>query len=133
MQKVLNKTKFEQYHWHDSEIRSISIDRKNPGINDTIIFDMDWYERGSGILIFEDIYWMRLNLNFGVIAPECVDSAFIADNNDSDLIAFNHNWKERLTDLDLTCFVIKTISTGSEIKIIAKSFKVNYLKSHEGF
>lgn len=20
MQKVLNKTKFEQYHWHDSEI-----------------------------------------------------------------------------------------------------------------
>lgn len=86
MQKVLNKTKFEQYHWHDSEIRSISIDRKNPGINDTIIFDMDWYERGSGILIFEDI------------APECVDSAFIADDNDSDLIAFNHNWKERLTD-----------------------------------
>lgn len=120
--------KFEDYYWHDSEIRSIEIDRKEPGKNDTILFNIDWYDKGSGILVFEDVYWARLNLNFGVVAPECIDSAFVANTNDTDLISFNQIWKDRLADLVLTCFVIKTSSTGTEIKIIAKNFNVTVQK-----
>lgn len=124
MEQVLSSMKFEEYYWHDSEIRSIKIDRKEPGKNDTILFDIDWYDKGSGILVFEDVYWARLNLNFGVVAPECIDSAFIANSNDADVVNFNEMWKDGLPDLVLTCFVIKTSSTGTEIKIIAKSFNV---------
>ncbi|TCC96388.1 hypothetical protein [Pedobacter psychroterrae] len=115
--------KFEEYYWHGSEIRNIEIDRRQPGENDTISFEIDWSDSGEGKLIFEDVYWTKLNLNFGIVAPECIDLAFVSTDDDSDLIAFYKLWGNRINDIKLTCYVIKTLSTGSEIKIIAKGFK----------
>lgn len=78
----------------------------------------------NGILVFEDVYWARLNLNFGVVTAEFIDCAFIANGNDVDLINFKQIWKDKLPDLVLTCFVIKTSSTGTEIKVVARNFSV---------
>jgi hypothetical protein len=33
---------FEEYYWHDAEIRKIEINRSNPGYNDVISFDIIW-------------------------------------------------------------------------------------------
>ena len=117
--------KFEEYFWHDSEIRRIEIDRTCPGKKDAILFEINWIDTGLGNLIFEDVYWASINMNFGILAPECIDSAFISENDD-DLNSFFKKWGGQIDDIELFCYTIKTISTGSEMKIIAKGFKVIY-------
>lgn len=115
---------FNELYWHDSVINNIEINRNNPGKNDVIIFEIDWYDSGKSKLIFEDVYWARLDLNFGVVSSEYIDSAFVAENNDIDLGNFYKKWSKLNFDIKLNCYVIKTSSTGSEIKIIAKCFKI---------
>jgi hypothetical protein len=115
---------FEDYHWHDAQIKNIEIDRSNLGNKDIVSFELNWADKGSGRLIFEEVYWSRLNLNFGIVASECIDNAFVTEQNDEDLINLYKLWTPMIGDINLTCYVIKTISTGSEIKIIAKGFKV---------
>ncbi len=117
---------FNDFYWHDSEIRKIIIDRSNPGVDDTIIIEIRWYDRGLGTLIFENVYWSRLNMNFGVVACECIDDAFVSQENDTDLTNFYKNANPLSKDLKLFCYVIKTISTNSEIKIIAKQVRAVY-------
>lgn len=118
--KVMN---FEELYWHDSVIRNIEIDRRDPGNIDTICFEIDWYDIGVNKLIFEDVYWARFTMNFGVVAEESIDDAFIASEDDVDVIKVRNIWGKYLSE-KLYCFVIKTASTGSEIKIIAKKFKI---------
>lgn len=118
--------KFEEYCWLDSEIRSIVIDRTNPGKKDIILFKMDWSDRGFGSLIFEDVYWANINMNFGIVAPECIECAYVANQNDIALSSLYERWNGRINGIKLYCYVIKTISTGSEIKVIAKELKVVY-------
>lgn len=59
---------FEDYHWHDTQIKNIEIDRSNLGKNDIVSFELNWADKSSGRLIFEEVYWARLNLNFGIVA-----------------------------------------------------------------
>lgn len=119
--------KFEDYYWHDSEIRNIAIDRTNPGNKDTIVLEIDWTDKGLGQLVFENVYWASLNMNFGIVAVECIDSAYVADQNDIALNNIYQKWNGLINDVKLSCYVIKTLSTGSEMKIIASGFKVIYL------
>jgi hypothetical protein len=63
---------FNDFIWHDAVIENISIDRNNPGINDSIKFDICWPSNDKSILIFEDVYWANFNLNFGVIGDESI-------------------------------------------------------------
>ena len=116
--------KFNDLYWHDSIIKNIIIDRSNPGEIDTVLFEIDWFDKGLGQLVFEDVYYVTMEMNFGVIAPECIDSAFVADENDDTLKRCYQKWGGLIDDILLFCFVIKTISTDSEIKIIAKRFRV---------
>lgn len=115
---------FGDYCWHDTQIKNIEIDRSNPGNNDVVSFELSWADESSGKLIFEGVYWARLNLNFGIIASECIDAAFVAECNDEDLINLYKLWRPIIGEINLNCYVIKIISTGSEIKIIAKGFKM---------
>ncbi|WP_313270076.1 hypothetical protein [Sphingobacterium sp.] len=108
---------FEELYWHDSILKDIVVDKE--GINDTICFEIDWYDIGLKKLIFEDVYWARLELNFGIHGNDCIDYAYIASEDDADLIKVRNIW-----DLRLYCFVIKTASTSSEIKIVAKTFSI---------
>ncbi|WP_354301246.1 hypothetical protein [Pedobacter sp. UYP1] len=119
--------KFEDYYWHDSEIRNITIDRTNPGNKDTIVLEVDWTNKGLGQLVFENVYWASLNMNFGIVAVECIDFAYVADQNDIALNNIYSKWNGLINDVKLYCYVIKTLSTESEIKIIASDFKVIYL------
>lgn len=113
---------FNELYWHDSVIKKIEIDRNHPGENDTISFEIDWYDTGISKILFEDVYWLRMDMNFGVIAEESIYEAYIAPNDDIDIVRFNEKWSGILKGA-LPCFIIKTASTGSEIKIIAKKFR----------
>jgi len=115
---------FNKLYWHDSVIKKIEIDRNNPGENDSISFEIEWYDTGISKILFEDVYWLRMDMNFGIIAEETIYEAYIAPNDDIDILRFNEKWKGILKEV-LPCFVIKTASTGSEIKIIAKRFKLD--------
>ncbi|MCT3845053.1 hypothetical protein HZQ52_09465 [Elizabethkingia anophelis] len=80
--------KFNDLYWHDSVIKNIVIDRNNPGKQDFLLLEMDWYNTGSGQIIFEDVYWLQINMNFGIIAEETIHDAFISPEDDMDMINF---------------------------------------------
>ncbi len=114
---------FNELNWHDAVIDNIELDRKNPGSNDVILFDIKWPTGQTSKIVFEDVYFAKMNLNFGVVAPESILSAFVSEKDDIDLINFYSKWKGLMDDVELTCYIINTASTGSEIKILAKRFK----------
>lgn len=120
----MNNINFNDLHWHDSVIKSISIDRTDPGIDDNIIFDIDWSNSINSFLKFTDVYWASMNLNFGIIAEESIYYAEKLGNDDEDLIQFYKGWKSLMDDVELQVFQIELNSTGSKIKIIAKNFEI---------
>jgi len=119
--------KFNNHQWHDSSIKSIYIDRNNPGITDTVSFDIKWTNGKMTKLTFIDVYWVSFNLNFGIIAQESILTAKALEKNDQDLINFYKKWNGERNDIDLTPYLIKLNSTGGSIKIIAKDFKFTKL------
>lgn len=118
--------KFDELYWHDSIIKKIEVDRSNPGVCDIISFEIDWYDKGLGKLVFENVYWARLSMNFGIVADESIDDGFTSSEDDIDLIKLNDMWGGLINE-DLPCYVIKTASTGSEIKIIAQRFRIDMI------
>jgi hypothetical protein len=117
-------TDFNDLHWHDSVIKRIEIDRNNPGSTDTILLEIAWYNNGVNKIIFEDVYWSKLDMNFGIVAPEQIDYAYIVDESDKSLTDLYNRWGGLINNIKLSCYLIKTISTGSEIRIIAKGYKI---------
>lgn len=113
---------FDQLYWHDSILNEICIDRNDPGNSDTIALVIDWQDVGIKKLVFKDVYWANLNMNFGIVAKETIDSGFIAPSDDLDLQNLREKWSKMNTKLELNCYVIKINSTRSEMKIIAKNF-----------
>lgn len=113
----------KDFYWHDSELTNIIINRSDPGNIDEIILEIDWYDTGPGKIIFEDVCFARLTLNMAIIARESIDNAFISQD-DTDTLDFYKKWKRLMDDWELNCYVIKTSSTASEIKIVAKNFRV---------
>jgi hypothetical protein len=115
---------FNDYQWHDSIIKSIYIDRSNPGIQDDIQFEIKWTNRKTSTFIFKNVYWSSLNLNFGIIAKENILRAKILGKDDKDLADFYSSWNGLMDTVALTVFLIELNSTGSIIKIIAESYDV---------
>lgn len=114
---------FSDYHWHDAIVKSIKIDRAAPGVNDIIIFDIEWPdEEGKTLFIFEEVYWADLKLNFGVVADETILNAIELASDNQDLVNFYSKWKGAMDNVKLKTYKIELNSTGSNIKIIAKSF-----------
>lgn len=116
---------FNDIYWHDSIVKCIKIDRAVPENNDTIEFEIDWYEKGKRSTFFEDVYWTNLNLNFGIIAGENILDAFIAEKTDEDVMFFRSKWKGTIDINEINCYVIDLNTTGGRIKIIAKAFKIS--------
>lgn len=115
---------FNDFIWHDAVIENISIDRNNPGINDSIKFDICWPSNDKSILIFEDVYWANFNLNFGIIGDESILYAQIAGKEDQSINDLYLKWKGLINDVILNCYIIVLNTTASEIKIISKGFKI---------
>lgn len=51
-------------------------------------------------------------MNFGIIANESIDTAYIAPVDDADLSSFYKKWNGLFDHVKLHCYVIKTSSTG---------------------
>lgn len=93
-------------------------------LKDIIRFDIEWPEKnGKTNFIFEDVYWTKINFNFGIVADETILSAIELEESDQDLQNLNAKWGEILKDVKLKVYQINFNSTGSEIKIIAKGFR----------
>ncbi|WP_304964159.1 hypothetical protein, partial [Bacteroides congonensis] len=88
--------KFEDYNWHDLEIKGITIDRNNPGKNDVIEFTIKLRNGSISKLLFQDVYWANLSLNFGIVASETINRVYIASEDDLDLLNFKNQWKSIL-------------------------------------
>lgn len=117
---------FNEIDWHDSIIKKMVIDRNSPGINDAIKFEMDWKSEGEGELLFEDVYWANFNLNFGIVAVESILNAYVSGIEDLNLKEVYSKWKGMLDDVYLNIYTINLNSSGGQIKIIAKAFKLTF-------
>lgn len=76
------------------------------------------------LIEFFDCYGLKADMNFGMLGPDSIDKG-TCQHTDPDLEEHRSIWKKMGLDLhDLYCFRIETISTGSVIKIFAKSYKL---------
>jgi hypothetical protein len=133
--KIANQQlEFNHLYWHDSIITNITIDRSDPGYIDTIKLDMNWMDEGKGHLIFEGVYKLQLNMNFGIIANESILTASCSsDRTNPDLVNLYRVWGGRLDAIELNAFTIELNSAGSLIKIIAKLIKVFFERGNRTF
>lgn len=119
---------FSDFTWHDAIIKNIQINRNCPGIMDTILFEIEWPDKnGKANIIFEEVYWASMNMNFGIVADETILMAFQLEEKDSDLKSLYLKWKGVIDDIKLKGYQFNLNSTGSEIKIIAKRFREDKL------
>lgn len=116
---------FNELPWHDSNLKSIVIDRNNPGEHDIVRILVEWSDTGkSSILEFYDCYALSANMNFGIIACESILYAeyFI---NSEELDDIRKKWAKIGVNLDeLKCYRINTNSTNSVFNIFALGFRV---------
>ncbi|MBL7698668.1 MAG: hypothetical protein JNK79_10930 [Chitinophagaceae bacterium] len=113
---------FDELHWHDAVIENIQIDRSNPGYNDPIVISIRWPDGSRHDVVFTDVYKAFFELNFGVIAEEAISNALVS-NDDEDYKKFKEKWRILIADVDaINCFVIRTSSTGSILKVFSKEF-----------
>lgn len=114
---------FNDLYWHDSTIQSISIKRDNPGYNDSIIFEIDWYDTGLGKIIFYDVLKAKFDLNFGMIVRESILNAECVEVDES-LALLREQQNDFFLTYGLNCYLINTNSTASQIKIYAAGFQL---------
>lgn len=114
---------FDSLHWHDAVIKSIIIDRTNAGINDTIELIIEWPTEVINRLIFKDVYFANLRMNFGVIAEEAILDA--KEINDESVENIKEKWKNLFEGIDkIKGYQILTSSTAGDIRIYALSFEI---------
>lgn len=117
--------KFSELEWHDAIIKSIVIDRNEAGIKDTIELNIFWPSETESKIIFKDVYFANLALNFGVIAEETIMDASIINSSDIDIIKIKNKWSKYFDGINnIHGFEILTASTVSSIRIYALSFEV---------
>src|ERR1700710_2952877 len=99
---------FNDFYWHDAKIKNIQIDRSNPGVEDTIIFDIDWPDgKGKSTILFEEVYWAQMKLNFGIVADETILNSIELDSDNQDLINFYSKWKGAMDEVKLNTYKIE--------------------------
>ena len=119
---------FENFYWHDAIIKNIVINRNSPGIKDEIEIEIIFPNNNERVnFIFEGVYWVKMNLNFGIIADESILQAHLLKKDDKDLINLCSLWKGNVSSVELKVYEILLNSTGGKIKIIARRFKVDKL------
>ena len=116
---------FNDIYWHDAVVKNIVIDRNDPGVLDTIQFEINLPEGEQIKLLFKDVYWSNMILNFGIKAEETILDAFVSEENDEDFQDFYSKWNSLMDEVVLNCYVINLNSTGGKIKIIARGFNIS--------
>ena len=115
---------FNQLPWHDAVLADMRIDRRDPGHQDRVELAVSWPDGRKQRLVFDDCYRLRTDMNFGVIAPESIDSA-TAEVNTADISELVEKWRAIGAEIEgLARFEIRTSSTGSVIQVFAKSLRL---------
>lgn len=116
---------FNDFPWHDAELREIIIDRVNSDIvSVSVVWPDDIAKDKCTHIEFFDCYAFRSEMNFGMYGPDSLMEATCV-NNSEELDTLRSIWKEMRIDLhDVHCFRFETISTGSVFKIFAKGYRV---------
>ncbi len=118
-------TNFNDLHWHDANLQSINIDRRNPGEQDIVQLLIDWPDdKGSSTIEFYDCYALVANMNFGIVACESILSGeCLTDSEELSLI--RKQWSEVGVNLEeLKCYKIITNSTNSVINVFSIGFQI---------
>lgn len=116
---------FNSLEWHDAVIKSIVIDRSDPGTIDTIEFLIHWPSGYNSKVVFKDVYMAVLSLNFGVVAEESILDASLVEEQTLDMQSLKDKWRRFYPGIEaVQCYEIKTSSTNSDIRIYAMFFEV---------
>lgn len=116
---------FLNQDWHDAVLKEINIDRNEPGIKDVITLIIQWPNDDYSKIIFYDVYMINFNMNFGVIAEECISEVNLISKDNETFKALIERWVNIYEDiLTISGYEINTLSTNSSIKIFAKSFSI---------
>lgn len=118
---------FEDFEWHDSILKTVYIDRKDPGEKDEIVLVVDSVNEECMSVVFKEVRWMSLSFNGGIVADENILYATILPESDKDLKRLYKKWDGYLDGVDLKVYFIEMSSTASIIKIIAE--KVDIINS----
>ncbi len=115
---------FDELPWHDARLMSIIIDRSEPGQRDEVQLAVRWPDSVDATILFKDVYAVRCELNFGVIADETILAASeLADG--ADIMRLRERWRPSGVALeDLKCFEFETASTASHLQIYARRFEI---------
>ena len=116
------------FYWHDAVIKSVIIDRNDPGVVDEIWVDVVCPAENENEkviiqrVVFESVFWANLYLNFGHFGDN-VCNVDMLDSNDKDLVDFYSKWKCYRDNIKLNVYFIN-LTSGGKIKIIAKDFRI---------
>jgi hypothetical protein len=113
---------FNNLNWHDSIIKKIIIDRKSPGINDDIRIEITWPNGIEGTIIFKNVYWADLDMNFGVVSSESVLNAKSEGINNEIVKSIYLKWKGYIDNIDLNYYEVNLNSTASKLRIVSHEF-----------
>ena len=115
---------FNDLPWHDANLQSIYMDRRNPGEQDCVKLLIDWPNDTSSTIEFHDCYAFTANMNFGIVAPESILTAECVIDS-KELILIREEWLKVGINLEkLKDFNLLTNSTNSIIRIFALGFRI---------
>ena len=118
---------FNDFEWHDSAIRNIRIDRKRPGIQDTIEFEIE-FDNGLFRIVFLSVYQASFQMNFGIRVEDETIYCARQEGKENEMVQnFYASWKGAFDAIPLNYYEIETNSTGSKIQIVARDFSYEIL------
>jgi len=126
----MKREEFLSYPWHDTEMLSIVIDRRQPGDKDKVEISLRWPDDGSyALLCFTDCYAAELQMNFGVVATESIRSVdYVVDRQD--IAEIKKRWASSGAETHgLVCFEIETNSTASILRIYAMDCSITAIQN----
>ncbi len=114
------KNEFNKLNWHDAELKSVHIDRSDPGNKDQVVLIICWLNEKRSEVTFHDCYAFRGQMNFGIIAEETIRDAEYTESSE-ELNEIRKSWEKIGADLsDLGQYKIETNSTNSSLIIYAR-------------
>jgi hypothetical protein len=109
---------------HDAVLKSIYIDRSNAGKQDILRVDVESSDSTRYTIDFTDCYAFKSEMYFGIQADEAVGYVECITASD-ELRELRQKWLQIGVELGaLKCFLIKTTSTGSTLKIFCMGYSI---------
>jgi hypothetical protein len=119
---------FDEIVWHDTEIISIFLDRSAPGLKDVLEIKCKNEINGCFIALFNNVWKVTCDLNFGIVSPETIRFVKILDS-DAKIESIKRQWKSVGMDIGpLIALEVETNSTASKILVIFEAIEINCVR-----